>query len=55
MKFAPPGAEPFRSLKRIDGWIGADPSRIPNSVAREIAAALPPSGGRTEIDRIALG
>lgn len=51
MKFAPPGAEPYKTMNRLDGWIGRDPSRIPNSVAAEIGAALPPLG-RSEIDRI---
>jgi hypothetical protein len=52
MKFAPPGAEPYRTLTRVDGWLGNDPSRIPYSVAREIAAALPRFEGRTEVERI---
>jgi hypothetical protein len=52
MKFAPPGAEPYRTLTRVDGWLGSDPSRIPNAVAREIVAALPPLEGRTKVDRI---
>jgi hypothetical protein len=52
MKFAPPGAEPYRTLTRVDGWLGSDPTRIPNSVAREIAAALPRLEGRTEVERI---
>jgi hypothetical protein len=52
MKFAPPCAEPYRILTRVDGWLGSDPSRIPHSVAREIAAALPPLEGRTEVERI---
>jgi hypothetical protein len=49
MKFAPPGADPYRTLTRIDGWLGSD---IPNSFAREIAAALPRFEGRTEVERI---
>lgn len=52
MKFAPPDGEPHRILTRLDGWLGSDPSRIPNAAAREIAAALPPLERRTEIDRI---
>ncbi|AWO91546.1 MULTISPECIES: hypothetical protein [Bradyrhizobium] len=51
MKFAPPGGEPYKIMNRLDGWIGRDPSRIPNSVAAEMGAALPPLG-RSEIDRI---
>jgi len=51
MKFAPPGSEPYKIMNRLDGWIGRDPSRIPNSVATEIGAALPLLG-RSEIDRI---
>ncbi|MGY3393180.1 hypothetical protein ACVWW6_005771 [Bradyrhizobium sp. USDA 3311] len=41
MKFAPPGGEPYKIMNRLDGWIGRDPSRIPNSVAAEMGAALP--------------
>lgn len=52
MKFAPPGGEPYRTLTRLDGFLGSDPTRIPNAAAREIAAALPPLERRTEIDRI---
>ena len=52
MKFAPPGAEPYQTLTRVDGWLGGDPARIPNSVAREIAAAFPRLEGRTKIERI---
>jgi hypothetical protein len=52
MKFSPPGAEPYRTLTRVDGWLGNDPSGIPYSVAREIAAALPRFEGRTEVERI---
>lgn len=51
-KFAPPGAEPYRTLTRLDGWVGDDPSVIPISVAREIAAALPSFEGRNEVERI---
>ncbi|GLR90563.1 hypothetical protein [Bradyrhizobium iriomotense] len=51
MKFAPPGAEPYRTLTRVDGWFGSNPNEIPNSIAREIAAALPLSG-LNENDRI---
>jgi hypothetical protein len=52
MKFAPPGSEPYRTLTRFDGWFGSDPSRIPNSVAREISAAMPALEGRSTIERI---
>ncbi|WFU45602.1 hypothetical protein QA640_47290 (plasmid) [Bradyrhizobium sp. CB82] len=52
MKFSPPGAEPCRTLTRVDGWFGSDPTDIPNSIARQIAAALPPLEGRTEVERI---
>ena len=52
MKFAPPGAEPYRTLTRADGWFGSDPTCIPNSVAAEIGAAFPSLNGRSEIDRI---
>ncbi|BBZ95321.1 hypothetical protein BRDID11004_37750 [Bradyrhizobium diazoefficiens] len=44
MKFAPPGGEPYKIMNRLDGWIGRDPSRIPNSVAAEMGAALAPIG-----------
>jgi hypothetical protein len=39
-------------LKRIDGWISGDPTRLPNSVARLIADNFSSPGGRSEIDRI---
>lgn len=52
MKFAPPGAEPYRTVTRIDGWVGNDPTHLPNSVAVKIAAAMPSLRGPSEIDRI---
>lgn len=40
MKFCPPGAEPFRTLHRIDGWFG-NPEDVPESVARLIVGEMP--------------
>jgi hypothetical protein len=52
MKFAPPGSEPYVTLRRFDGFLGSDPRCVPNSVAAHILAALPPPEGRTEVERI---
>jgi hypothetical protein len=42
MKFAPPGSEPYRTLTRIDGWLGSDPSRYPEfSRARDRGSVAP--------------
>jgi len=51
MKFSPPGAEPYVTLRRFDGFLGRDPSHTPNSVAAHVLAALPPLEGRTEVER----
>jgi hypothetical protein len=51
LQYAAMGMASHTTVNRLDGWIGRDPSRIPNSIAREIAAALPPLG-RSEVDRI---
>jgi hypothetical protein len=50
-KKGPPGWAPHRIDHRVDGWI-TDPeneNHIPISVARLIAEALPPLGGRDAI------
>jgi hypothetical protein len=49
MKVYPPGAEPYTTLHRLDGYIGHD---MPHSVAEHICAGWPAPGPRTEIDRI---
>lgn len=54
MKFAPPGAEPYRTLTRIDGWVGNDPTHLPNSVAVKIAAAMPSSRVTVKLTAFAL-
>ncbi|MFK4525735.1 hypothetical protein AB7008_41600 [Bradyrhizobium sp. 521_C7_N1_3] len=46
MKFCPPGAEPFRTLQRIDGWFGS-PEEVPEGVARLIVGKLPSAGQRS--------
>ncbi|MGY4293097.1 hypothetical protein AB7Z32_12055 [Bradyrhizobium sp. 482_C4_N1_1] len=46
MKFCPPGAEPFQTLQRIDGWFGS-PEEVPESVARLIVGEMPSGRPRT--------
>jgi hypothetical protein len=52
MKICPPGAEPYVILSRLDGFVGNDISRMPNSVVAHMLASLPSTGGRTEVERI---
>jgi hypothetical protein len=46
LKFCPPGAEPFQTLQRIDGWFGS-PEEVPESVARLIVGEMPSGRPRT--------
>ncbi|MDI3564204.1 hypothetical protein [Bradyrhizobium sp. Arg816] len=46
MKFCPPGAEPFRTLHRIDGWFGS-PEEVPDSVVRLIVGKMPTAAPRS--------
>lgn len=46
MKFRPPGAEPFRTLHRIDGWFGS-PEEVPEGVARLIVGEMPSARPRS--------
>lgn len=47
MKAAPPGWQPHEITHRVDGWLvdPYDEGRIPTSVAKQIARALPEFGG----------
>lgn len=46
MKFCPPGAEPFRTLQRVDGWFGSIED-VPEGVARLIVGEMPSGRPRT--------
>jgi hypothetical protein len=52
MKSAPPGWEPHGIERRVDGWTILDPAdeaRIPAAMAKLIAEAQPPLGGRDAV------
>jgi hypothetical protein len=52
MKVGPPGWREYMMMNRLDGFVGGDPSYIPNGVAGRIVATMPPPRGRTEVEII---
>jgi hypothetical protein len=46
LKFCPPGAEPFRTLQRLDGWFGSI-EEVPEGVARLIFGGMPSARPRS--------
>jgi hypothetical protein len=50
-KKAPPGWPPGQIAHRLDGFIGHE-GRAPRAIAEWIFDAMPPIGGRSEIDQI---